>query len=41
MISQISDQIARVSEGGGPTQPFVTRVQNTAAPITDDENEWC
>lgn len=41
MISQINDQIARVSEGGVATQPFNTRKQSTAAAIDDDDNEWC
>ena len=43
MISQINDQIARVSEGGGTiaTQPFNTRIQNTAKALEEDDNEWC
>lgn len=42
MISQINDQIARVSEGGTvANQPFNTRVQNTANALDDDDNEWC
>lgn len=46
MISQINDQIQRVSEGGAPSQPFNVRTQQqniaaAAAVIPDDDNEWC
>ncbi|XP_066923067.1 muscle calcium channel subunit alpha-1-like isoform X2 [Clytia hemisphaerica] len=41
MISQINDQIARVSEGNVPTQPFNATVQNTVKALEDDDNEWC
>ena len=46
MISQISHQIARVSEGGASSQqPFNTipHKNNSNAPSTldDEENEWC
>ena len=41
MISQISNQIARVSEGGASSQqPFNTVLQK-APPVDDDDNEWC
>ena len=41
MISQISNQIARVSEGGAASQqPFNTVLQK-APPVDDDDNEWC
>ncbi|XP_057290676.1 voltage-dependent calcium channel type A subunit alpha-1-like isoform X2 [Hydractinia symbiolongicarpus] len=44
MISQINNQIARVSEGGvASQQPFktVAGVSNVATNVDDDDNEWC
>jgi len=40
MISQISNQIARVSEGGvSSQQPFNPTIQNSH--LDEDDNEWC
>ena len=44
MISQINNQIARVSEGGvASQQPFNPTPNNNTnnKNIDDDENEWC
>lgn len=44
MISQINNQIARVSEGGvASQQPFKTAAgaSNVATNVDDDDNEWC